>query len=34
VGRIKRRLEELVLDGEIPPDREAALEYLAQNPGL
>ena len=34
VGRIKQRLEELVIDGEIPPDREAALEYLAQNPGL
>jgi hypothetical protein len=34
VGRIKQRLEELVIDGEIPPDREAALEYLALNPGL
>ena len=34
VGRIKQRLEELVIDGEIQPDREAALEYLAQNPGL
>jgi poly(A) polymerase len=34
VGRIKHRLEELVIDGKIPPDREAALEYLAQNPGL
>jgi poly(A) polymerase len=34
VGRIKKRLEELVIDGEIPPDREAALEYLAQNPDL
>jgi poly(A) polymerase len=34
VGRIKQRLEELVIDGEIPPDREAALEYLAQHPDL
>lgn len=28
VGRIKARLTELVLDGEIPPDREAVLAYL------
>jgi poly(A) polymerase len=34
VGRIKQRLEELVIDGEIPPTREAALEYLAQYPDL
>jgi poly(A) polymerase len=34
VGRIKRRLEELVIDGEIPPTREAALEYLATHPGF
>jgi poly(A) polymerase len=34
VGRLKQRLEELVIDGEIPPNREAALEYLGQNPGL
>ncbi len=30
VGRIKKRLEELVIDGEVVPDREAILEYLAQ----
>lgn len=34
VGRIKQRLEELVIDGEIPPTREAALEYLAKHPDL
>ena len=34
VGRVKRRLEELVIDGEIPPAREAALEYLASHPDL
>lgn len=34
VGRIKERLEELVIDGEIPPTREAALEYLAAHPEL
>jgi poly(A) polymerase len=34
VGRIKQRLEELVIDGEIPPTREAALEYLAKQPDL
>ena len=34
VGRIKQRLEELVIDGEIPPAREAALEYLVQHPDL
>jgi poly(A) polymerase len=28
VGRIKARLEELVLDGTLPPDREALLEHL------
>ena len=28
VGRIKARLEELVLDGTLPPDREALLSYL------
>jgi poly(A) polymerase len=32
VGRIKQRLEELVIDGEISPTREAALEYLAKHP--
>jgi poly(A) polymerase len=34
VGRIKQRLHELVIDGEIPPDREAILEYLAAHPDL
>jgi putative nucleotidyltransferase with HDIG domain len=34
VGRIKERLEELVIDGEIPPTREDALEYLAAHPEL
>jgi poly(A) polymerase len=34
VGRIKERLTELVLDGEIEPTREAVLAYLASHPGL
>jgi poly(A) polymerase len=34
VGRIKRRLEELVLDGEIPPRQEAVIDYLATHPEL
>lgn len=34
VGRIKQRLEELVIDGEIPPDREALIEYLTTHPQL
>jgi poly(A) polymerase len=34
VGRIKQRLEELVIDGEIPPAHEAALAYLAEHPDL
>ena len=34
VGRIKRKLEELVIDGEIPPDREAVTNYLATHPQL
>jgi poly(A) polymerase len=34
VGRIKQRLQELVIDSEIPPTREAALEYLAAHPDL
>jgi poly(A) polymerase len=34
VGRIKQRLQELVIDGEIPPSREAVLEYLATHPDL
>jgi poly(A) polymerase len=34
VGRIKARLTELVVDGEIPPEREAVLEYLRGHPEL
>ena len=34
VGRIKKRIEELVIDGEIAPTREAALEHLAKHPDL
>jgi len=34
VGRVKERLTELVLDGEIEPTREAVLAYLASHPDL
>ena len=34
VGRIKERLSELVMDGEIEPSREAVLAYLASHPDL
>jgi poly(A) polymerase len=34
VGRIKRRLEELVIDGEIAPTKEAVIDYLASHPDL
>jgi poly(A) polymerase len=34
VGRVKKRLQELVIDGEIAPTREAVLDYLAGHPGL
>ena len=34
VGRIKQKLEELVIDGELPPDREAVIDYLATHPQL
>ena len=34
VGRIKARLAELVVDGEIPAEREAVLEYLRAHPNL
>ena len=34
VGHIKKRLEELVIDGEVPPTREAILDYLAAHPEL
>jgi len=34
VGRIKQKLEELVIDGEVPPDRQAVIDYLATHPQL
>jgi hypothetical protein len=34
VGRVKARLTELVMDGEIAPDRESVLAYLRSHPGL
>ena len=34
VGRIKTALEELVLEGTLPPDREALLDYLRLHPEL
>jgi poly(A) polymerase len=34
VGRIKQRLEELVIDGEIPPDRDALIDYLSSHRDL
>jgi poly(A) polymerase len=34
VGRIKQRLEELVIDGDLPPDRAAVLDYLSANHDL
>jgi poly(A) polymerase len=34
VGRIKRRLEELVIDGDVPATREALLAYLESHPDL
>ena len=34
VGRIKQRLQELVIDGEVPPARDAVLDYLASHPEL
>jgi poly(A) polymerase len=34
VGRIKARLTELVIDGEIPPEREAVLAYLESHPDV
>jgi len=34
VGRLKRRLEELVMDGEIAPDARAAAAYLETHPEL
>jgi poly(A) polymerase len=34
VGRIKKRLEELVIDGEVAPTREAVLKYLGNHPDI
>ena len=34
VGRVKARLQDLVIDGEIAPTREAVLEYLAAHTDL
>jgi len=34
VGRIKKRIEELVIDGEVAPTREAVLDYLAGHPDV
>jgi poly(A) polymerase len=34
VGRIKERLEELVMDGTLPPDRDAILAHLREHPEL
>ena len=34
VGRVKARLEELVMDGTLPPERAALLDYLRGHPEL
>lgn len=34
VGRLKERLQELVLEGELPPERSAVLDYLRRHPDL
>ncbi len=34
VGRIKQRLEELVIDGELPPERDALIKYLSAHSEL
>ncbi|HET7875787.1 MAG TPA: HD domain-containing protein [Methylomirabilota bacterium] len=34
VGRLKARLEELVLDGVLPPDRDLLLDHLRRHPDL
>jgi poly(A) polymerase len=34
VGRIKQRLEELVIDGELPPDKDQVIRYLAAHRDL
>jgi len=34
VGRIKQKLEELVIDGEIPPQTQAVIDYLSEHQDL
>ncbi|HKC20455.1 MAG TPA: HD domain-containing protein [Candidatus Dormibacteraeota bacterium] len=34
VGRIKRKMEELVIDGDLPPDRDAITHYLSAKPNV
>ena len=34
VGRIKQKLEELVIDGEIQPEKQAVINYLAEHSDL
>ncbi len=34
VGRIKQKLEELVIDGDIAPERAALIDYLSKHPDL
>ena len=34
VGRLKERLEELVMEGKVEPDRESVLRYLTDHPDL
>jgi poly(A) polymerase len=34
VGRIKKRLEEMVMDGDLAPTREAVLQHLADHPDV
>ena len=34
VGRIKQRLEELVIDGELPPEKKALIDYLSTHQEL
>jgi len=34
VGRLKKELGQLIMEGTLAPEREAILEYLATNPGL
>jgi len=34
VGRIKQRLEEMVIDGEIAPDKAAIIDYMSKHPDL